>query len=141
MEKHPLSEVMGITMEKIKEMVDVNTVVGDPITTEDGVVVIPISKVSLGFGTGGSDFNGKKEGAKNNFGGGGGAGISISPVAFLVVEATGVKLIPVTTNPEPVDKIAAMLPDLFDKVTGFIAKMKDKKKEEKQTAEKEGIEE
>ena len=83
----PINELMGITMEKIKEMVDINSIIGDPITLEDGTTVIPISKVSYGFASGGSDLPTKSE--KSLFGGGAGAGVTIKPQAFIVVSTTG----------------------------------------------------
>ena len=94
-EKHQIGEIMGITMEKIKEMIDVNTTVGDPIRTPDGITIIPVSKVSVGFASGGSDFVSKNQTGKNPFGGGGGAGVNIAPVAFLVVNKDRVRLLPV----------------------------------------------
>ena len=80
---HPLSDLMRSTMEKVHEMVDTNTIIGQPITTPDGVTLIPISKVSLGFGGGGGDYG---KGARENFGGGAGAGVKIDPVAFLILK-------------------------------------------------------
>ncbi|MCI6495554.1 MAG: GerW family sporulation protein, partial [Anaeromassilibacillus sp.] len=84
MEEHPINKLMDTTMQKIKEMVDVNTIIGDPITTPDGTTIIPISKVSYGFAAGGTDFPSKREN-RDNFGGGSGAGVSITPIGFLTV--------------------------------------------------------
>ena len=84
MGEHPINNMMNTAMEKLKQMVDVNTIVGNPVITEDGVVVIPVSKVSFGMAAGGSEFTSKKESDSNPFGGGVGAGVSINPVAFLV---------------------------------------------------------
>ena len=81
---HPIDNLMNITMDKIKEMVDVNTIVGTPITAEDGTLIIPVSKVSYGFASGGSDLPTKNE-KKDLFGGGSGAGVTIQPIAFLTV--------------------------------------------------------
>ena len=99
---HPINEVLQTTMNKIREMVDANTVVGQPITTQDGVTLIPVSRLSFGFATGGSDF-GKTQNVAKNFGGGAGAGVNVIPVAFLVVKDGSVRLLPVA--PPPGDKI------------------------------------
>ena len=127
--RHPIDNMMTTTLEKIKEMIDVDVVVGKPIQTPDGLTLIPISKLSLGFASGGSDF-GKTpriEG-KNNFGGGAGAGIKLEPVAFMVVRGTDVRLLPVGMPPAgPVDRAVEMVPDVVDKVTAFL----DKRKQEK----------
>ena len=98
MEKnHPIGDLMSTTMQKIREMVDVNTIIGTPIRTDDGITLIPVSKLSFGFASGGSDFMTKnqKPEADNAFGGGSGAGVNISPVAFLIVKGDTVKLLPV----------------------------------------------
>ena len=126
MEKHPIGELMETTMSKIREMVDVNTIVGSPIRTDDGITLIPVSKVSFGFASGGSDFQGKNAGANANFGGGSGAGVNITPVAFLVVKDGNVRVI----NAQPaasssVEKVVDAVPELLDKVKTMIPK-KDK---------------
>lgn len=126
--KRPISELMGVTMDKIREMVDVNTVIGHPIQAE-GITLIPVSRVSFGFGSGGCDFASQhqKPEAQNNFGGGSGAGVNIAPVAFLIVKGDTVKLLPI--NPPAgttVDRVVEMVPELVDKVTGFIEKQQDK---------------
>ncbi len=130
MEKqHPIGELMTTTMQKIREIADVNTIVGQPIQAE-GVTIIPVSRLSVGFASGGSDFttkNQKPEG-DNSFGGGGGAGMNLSPVAFLVVKGDTVKLLPVAPPPaSTVDRVVEMVPEAIDKVTGFIEKQQDKK--------------
>lgn len=133
--KHPVNEVMGITMDKLREMVDVNTVVGNPITTAEGITVVPISKVSVGFVSGGSDFATKNQPAdrKNAFGGGAGAGVSIDPVGFLVIRNESVKLIPVMPAPAgPIEKAIDLVPDLVDKAVYLMDK---KKAEDKAAAE------
>lgn len=122
---HPIGNLMDITMEKIKEMVDVNTIVGNPITAPDGTLIIPVSKVSYGFASGGSDLPTKKEN-KDCFGGGSGAGITIQPVAFLTVYQGNVRLISVKGG-DGLDKIVEMVPDVVDKVKGFIKDRKKKK--------------
>ena len=126
MEKHPIGELMEITMSKIREMVDVNTIVGPPTRTDDGIPLIPVSKVTFGFASGGSDFQGKNAGANANFGGGSGAGVNITPVAFLVVKDGNVRVI----NAQPaasssVEKVVDAMPELLDKVKTMIPK-KDK---------------
>jgi sporulation protein YtfJ len=129
---HPINDLMSTTMQKIREMVDVNTIVGDPISAGDSVTLIPVSKLSSGFASGGSDFAAKdqKPDANNAFGGGSGAGVSISPVAFLVVKGDSVKVLPVAVPAgSTVDRVVEMVPDLVDKVTGFIEKQQDKDKE------------
>lgn len=122
---HPINSLMDTTMEKIKEMVDVNTIIGDPITSPDGTIIIPVSKVSYGFASGGSDFPTKKEN-KDCFGGGSGAGVTIQPVAFLTVFRGNVKLIPVEKYEGAADRVVGMMPELVDKVSGLFKK--DKKK-------------
>lgn len=127
-QKHPINEVLNMTMAKLKEMIDVNTVIGTPITTPDGVTVIPISKVSLGFASGGSDFSSKNQSAGNCFGGGTGAGINISPVSFLIIRGDNVKILPVMPIPGgPVDKVIDLVPEVIDKVSGMIDKAKEEK--------------
>jgi sporulation protein YtfJ len=125
MDKHPIGELMETTMQKIREMVDVNTIVGEPIITADGITLIPISKVSFGFASGGSDFQGKNTAAQNNFGGGSGAGVSIVPVAFLVVKGESVKLIPVAPPASTtIDRVIETVPEVIDRVSDFIKKDK-----------------
>ena len=125
--KHPIGDLMDTTMAKIREMVDVNTIIGQPIQAE-GMTLIPISKLSFGFASGGSDFTGKnqKADADNSFGGGSGAGVKISPVAFLIVRGDSVKLLPVEPPHNTVDRVVDMVPEVVDKVTGFIEKQKNK---------------
>lgn len=126
MAEHALSDVMKTTMEKLRSMVDVNTIIGDQITTPDGTTIIPISKVSFGFASGGSDFDSKKEGV--NFGGGSGAGVSITPEAFLVVKDGEVKLIPMVAAPNTtVDRLVELVPNVMDKIEGYVKKAKKDK--------------
>ena len=131
MAEHPINGLMETAMQSIKDMVDVNTIVGEPIHTEGGITLIPVSKISIGFASGGTDFNGKNS-PKNNFGGGSGAGINISPVAFIVVNGTNVRLLPVAPpSASTVDRVIEMVPEMFDKVTDYIDKKKlDQDKEE-----------
>ncbi|NCE64211.1 sporulation protein YtfJ [Pseudoflavonifractor sp. 524-17] len=131
--KNTIGNLMTSTMEKLKEMVDSDTVVGTPIQA-DGVTIIPVSKVSVGFASGGSDFAAKVQrgDSNNSFGGGGGASLKITPVSFLIVKGDNVKMLyvdpPAATT---VDRVVEMVPEVVDKVTGFIEKQKeDKAKEE-----------
>ena len=120
---HPIDNLMNITMEKIKEMVDVNTIVGTPITAEDGTLIIPVSKVSYGFASGGSDLPTKND-KKDLFGGGSGAGVTIQPIAFLTVYQGNVRLINVNGGGDGIEKIIDMVPDVVDTVKGFFKKDK-----------------
>ena len=137
MGNHPIDGMLGTTMEKIKEMVDVDSVIGKPITTPDGTTVIPISKVSYGFASGGSDFPAKSQPAKDFFGGGAGAGITITPIAFLSICNGDVKLIQVEPFEGSADRIIQMVPDVVDKISETFSKKKEEraaKKEEKKAA-------
>lgn len=133
-------------MNSIQEMIDVNTIIGEPIETSNGIVIIPISKVGFGFAAGGSEFKGetideysKKEKEEEiqyrlPFGGGSGAGVSITPVAFLIVQEEGVKLIPVSHS-SALDKLLDYVPDLMDKIGHFINKRNEKKEQEESKIE------
>jgi len=115
---------MEKTMAKMREMIDANTIVGEPITTADGITLIPVSKVSFGFVGGGSDFPQKHD--KSGFGGGTGAGVNITPVAFIVAKGDDVDLIYVTPTPlTTLDRIIETVPDVIDKVNDFINKDKE----------------
>lgn len=127
MSEHPINGLMQTAMQSIKDMVDVNTIVGEPVESKDGTVIIPISKVSFGFGAGGSDFGQKNVGNPDaNFGGGSGGGASIEPVAFMVVGQEQIKLMPIEKNTSPVEDIIDSVPTLLDKVIKAIKKKKDK---------------
>lgn len=134
MSEYPIEGLMNTAMNSIKEMVDVNTIIGEPIQTSNNIVIIPVSKVNFGFASGGSEFKGKtlkdnknKEEENNNeknrmpFGGGSGAGVSISPIAFIVVQQSGVKLLPVEHS-SALDKLLDLVPDLVDKVNYILDK-------------------
>jgi len=122
--KNPLSELMGAAMEKVHEMVDTNTIVGQPITTPDGVTLIPISKVSFGFGGGGGDYG---KAPKENFGGGAGAGVKIDPVAFLVIKDGITRVMPVAVPPaSTLERVVDMVPEIMDKVEKYIDKKQAK---------------
>ena len=122
--KSPLGDLMRSTMDKVREMVDTNTIVGQPIQTADGVTLIPISRVSFGFGGGGGDY-GKTQ--PQNFGGGAGGGVKIDPVAFLVIKDGITRVLPVAAPPvTTVDRIVEMAPDLMDKVEKYFDKKEAK---------------
>ena len=117
-----LNEIMGTTMEKIRDMLDVNMVVGNPITTPDGVTIIPVSKVSVGFGGGGSDFVSRNVNKQENpFGGGAGGGVKVTPVAFLIVKDGNVRMLPVAAPANTTaDRLVEQIPDTLDKIAAFI---------------------
>ena len=121
--EHPIGSLMDTTMEKIKEMIDVNTIIGEPITSPDGTLIIPVSKVSYGFAAGGSDLPTKKEN-KDCYGGGSGAGVTIQPVAFLTVYQGDVRLVSVDREECTADKLVNMIPDVLKKVKGVFKKDK-----------------
>lgn len=129
---HPLSDMMTNSMSKIRDMIDVNTVVGDPITTPGGVTIIPVTKVSIGYGGGGSDFATKNTpNAENCFGGGAGAGIKITPVAFLIIRGENVRMLPVAEPASTsVDRLIELLPDLLEKGEAYFAEKKAAKEAE-----------
>ena len=123
--EHPVQETLRVTMYEIRGMVDANTIIGQPIQCGNDTTVIPISKVSFGFASGGSDLPTKV--AKDMFGGGGGAGVSISPIAFLVIMPNDVKLLQLSVNASTPNAIVNMVPDVMDKVTGFLSERQEKK--------------
>ena len=117
-----LPNMLENTIAKIREMVDVNSVIGNPITTPDGVTIIPVSKVSVGFGAGGSDYVSKNvNNQENPFGGGAGGGVKVTPIAFLIVKDGNVRMMPVPTPANTTaDRIVEMVPDTLDKISSFI---------------------
>ena len=116
-----LPNMLENTIAKIREMVDVNSVIGNPITTPDGVTIIPVSKVSVGFGGGGSDFSNKNANSELPFGGGVGGGVKVSPIAFLIVKDGNVRMMPVAAPASTTaDRIVEMVPDTLDKIAAFI---------------------
>lgn len=135
MSDHPIEGLMTTAMQSIKEMVDVNTIVGDAVQSPDGTVIIPISKVSFGFAAGGGDYaeNGtahqEHSSSRFPFAGGSGAGVSINPVAFMICGENHVKLLPVNVNTS-VDKILDMVPGLIEKANEILNSKMSKKKEE-----------
>ena len=122
--KSQLNDLMQTAMEKVREMVDTNTIVGQPITTPDGVTLIPISKVSFGFGGAGGDY-GKTQ--PKDFGGGSAAGVKIDPVAFLVIRDGITRVLPVAVPPvSTLDRVVEMVPDLMDKVEKYFDRKESK---------------
>lgn len=122
-----LPSMLESTIQKIKEMVDVNSVIGNPIYTPDGVTIIPVSKVSVGFGGAGSDFtNSKSTGGDNPFGGGVGAGVKVTPVCFLVVKDGAVRMVPVAQAANTTaDRIVEMVPETLDRISAFFESKKE----------------
>ena len=120
MAEQKISESMETTMEKIKTMVDANTIIGDKIVVDD-VTIIPISKLSFGFASGATDFAGKNNGSQV-FAGGGGAGASINPVGFLVVKNGDVSMLPISHIETATSKVIDMLPETFQKIKGLFKK-------------------
>ena len=123
MNEHPIQGMAESILENINQMVDVNTIVGEPIITPSGVTIIPISKVSVGFGLGGGDFkpSSPEERKCIPFGGGGGGALTITPIAFLTVSGENVKLITIDRNETTVDKALAMAPEMVDKVANTVS--------------------
>lgn len=121
-----LPNMLENTISKIREMVDVNSVIGDPITTPDGVTIIPVSKVSVGFGGGGSDYTKNQEA----FGGGAGGGVKVTPICFLIVKDGAVRMMPVAAPANTTaDRIVEQVPDVLDKIASFIDSRIEKKEE------------
>lgn len=128
-----INNMVDTTIEKIKSLVDVNTIIGETIKLDDGTAIIPVSKVSYGFASGGSEFSGRKINDENLFGGGSGAGVTISPVAFLTVNKNGnIKVLHVEPVLSTTEKVIDLVPDVVDKIGSMIKKsdknLKDDKK-------------
>lgn len=122
-----LPDMLENTMAKIREMVDANSVVGEPIVAGD-VTIVPISKISIGFGGGGSDFTTKNDAKQENFGGGVGAGVKVTPIAFIIIKDDNVRMLPVAAPANTTaDRIVEMVPDTLDKITSFIDSHWEKK--------------
>ncbi len=124
MKEKSANGILSTTIEKVRDLVDVSTIIGDPINLPEGITIIPVSKVTYGFASGGSDFP-----SKNNvelFGGAGGAGITINPVAFLVVKDGDVTIKHIVSNDNAVERAVSLVPEMFDKITSL---KKDKKEE------------
>ena len=132
MDRHPIESIMSTTMENIRDMIDVNTVIGDAISTADGSTVIPISRVSFGFVAGGGEYavrGGNRTDAELPFAGGTGAGVSVQPVGFLVVGDGTVKMLPAQTN-GAMERVVELLPQLLEDL-GQSGEKSDKKKAKK----------
>ncbi len=126
---HPIEGMLNVSMEKLREMVDVDTVIGKPISVQDGLTtIIPVSKVSFGFGSGGSDLPMKDSGEP--FGGGAGAGVTIKPLAFLVVRVGEVELLKLDDSEKGISKLVECVPEAFSKIVGIFKSKKDKTKQE-----------
>lgn len=126
--KTPVSELLGISMEKVKEMADVNSIIGEPIKLDDGTTIIPISKVSYGFASGGSDLPSKYE--KNLFGGGAGAGVSIKPEGFLVISPDGTaRMVSVNSGDDLASQAINAIPSVVNKISDIMNKKKKKNSE------------
>ncbi|MFZ4450668.1 GerW family sporulation protein [Salibacterium aidingense] len=123
MTDHPIQGLMRTAMENLKEMVDVNTIVGDPVETPDGSVIIPVTKVGFGFAAGGSEFFGKERSEtalEHPFGGGSGGGVSITPIAFLVVGTKGIKMVHLDENTHLYEKLLEFTPQVVEKIQDML---------------------
>ena len=134
-QQHPISDFTASALSSLRSLVDVNTIVGEPISTAEGVVIIPISKVSFGYASGGSDIPTEK--ASELFGGATGGGVTIQPLAFLVIKGEDVSLMQMQTAENTADRIVNAVPGLLDKVVGMIKKGKEKDKDGEEGADKE----
>ena len=114
--------ILASTIDKIRDLVDTSTIIGEPIYAEGGTTIIPVSKVTYGFASGGTDFPSKSN--KELFGGGGGAGVTITPIAFLVVNGGEVTLKHITAYDNAAERVVNLVPEMFDKVTGLMNKTK-----------------
>ena len=123
MSEHPINSLMDTSIKKIKELVNANTIIGDPITTPDGTTIIPVSKVTYGFASGGSDLPTKKDN-RECFGGGSGAGVTIQPIGFLTISKGNIKMVPINYYEGAADRIVGMIPEAFEKVSDFFKKDK-----------------
>ena len=139
MGNHPIDGLMSTAMQNIKEMVDVDTIVGAPVESPDGSVIIPISRVAFGFAAGGSEFGKKPNEADAMFGGGSGGGVSISPVAFMVVGQGQIKLLPIGANLTPVDRILDFIPGLIEKINDKFGNKKVEKVDKKKPVTVEAV--
>ncbi|USK59092.1 GerW family sporulation protein [Peribacillus asahii] len=136
MSDHPIQGLMTAAMENLKEMVDVNTIIGDPVETPDGSVILTVSKVGFGFAAGGSEFTldnngqGQQGSSKQPFGGGSGGGVSITPIAFLIVGSSGVKMIHLDEGTHLLEKMLDLAPQVVDKIQSMMSKNDSKAKTE-----------
>lgn len=135
MKEQSAAGILGVAVDKVRQLVDTSMIIGDPIYADGGITIIPVTKVSYGFGSGGSDFPSKSN--KELFGGGAGAGVTITPVAFLIINNGEVTLKHITAYDNAAERAVNLVPDMFEKVTGFI----DKNKKEKEKAAAAAVEE
>ena len=126
-QKHPVGEILDSSMENLKKLVDVNTIIGDPIALGEGITIVPVSKVSFGFASGGTELPTSKPSMP--FGGGSGGGVSIQPIAFLVLEGGKVSLLQIQTADTTADRVVNMVPTVVDKVSGILQQKKEAKQE------------
>ncbi|OEH85718.1 sporulation protein YtfJ [Desulfuribacillus stibiiarsenatis] len=128
MSNHPIQNLMSNAMENLKTMIDVNTIVGDAVETPDGSIIIPVSKVGFAFAAGGTEFDiGETKGQQGYpFGGGSGGGVSISPVAFLVINRGEIRLLPLDNNIQLLDRIVDLTPEVIDKIQKAFSKEESK---------------
>ena len=133
MKEQSASGILGTTIEKIRDLVDVSTIIGDPMYLEGGMTIIPVSKVTYGFASGGSDFPSKTN--AQLFGGGGGAGVTITPVAFLIVSDGEVTLKHITAYDNAAERVVNLVAEMFDKVTSVVNKTIKKKETQQAEAE------
>ncbi|GGB27356.1 sporulation protein YtfJ [Virgibacillus dakarensis] len=153
MSEHPIQGLMTTAMENLKDMVEVNTIIGDPVESPDGSVIIPVSKVGFGFAAGGSEFSGKKKGSDSDqgdsgggqkempFGGGSGGGVSITPVAFLIVNAKGIKMVHLDGNTHLIEKMLDFAPQVVEKIQQLLKESGRSKKPKNQNKDKDKEEE
>ncbi|MGY4689218.1 GerW family sporulation protein [Salibacterium sp. K-3] len=123
MTDHPIQGLMRTAMENLKEMVDVNTIVGDPVETPDGSVIIPVTKVGFGFAAGGSEFYGRERSEtalEHPFGGGSGGGVSITPIAFLIVGSKGINMVHLDENTHLYEKLLEFTPQVVEKIQDML---------------------
>ena len=122
MAEHPINGLMGVTMDKIRELVNSDTIIGEPVSLPDGTTILPVSRVTFGVATGGSDFAAKQ--SKELFGGGSGAGVTVAPVAFLVVKDGNVRTIQLADPNNSLERAITMLTELVDKLAALLKKEK-----------------
>ncbi len=115
-----IDSILGNALDGIKGMVDVDTVIGDAIHVNDDIILLPVSKVSFGFAAGGTTFG--KQSEKDNFGGGAGGGVKVTPVAFLVINGTEVRTLFLSDHPDTFDKVASYMPEFLDKIKALFSK-------------------
>lgn len=138
--EQPVENLMKNTMESLRDMVDVNTVIGDPVETKDGTCIIPVSKLNFGFVSGGSEFSSPKAKVEDNvypFGGGSGAGVSVKPVAFLVIKDDSVRLLPVDHD-TPYDRVFDNVPQVLDMISGLVKDVFNKSNKKMNTTSEDG---